>query len=217
MQRNDRQRVFHFSRAEGVAPEELEIACRVEEHTQVATADEVDIVGMVSVQRANNVRLLVYFNAHGHRKSAHVGSHFDRFGYRIAEVRELDEVVHLAVCCESRFPQHICHVCSAENVELAEHGKTVERAFHRAEIVYVCLAVDFGTRCFFSINEQEIFGFHAHIEVHILHIREVERALDVQRAVVVGIHLEVLEQQFAVLYAHRVVGEPHSYTVRSAV
>ena len=162
------------------------------------------------------MRLLVYAYSKCHVKASQVGTHCHVVWYGIREISKLHELVEFIVCCQHRFFHYICHVGISQNINLSFHGKVVKWSVYCAEEVNECFSVNLRPRIAFSIDNLKVGCFHSHIKTHLVHIGEVQTSLYVQWTIVVGKHLEVLKQHFAVDNPYRVVGKPHLNSIRIA-
>ena len=125
------------------------------------------------------------------------------------EIGELHQFFQLGIGGQFRFTQHVGHIGLAQHINLTHHLQIVQGSLHTAIEVDIRLSESLRTGILLGIDEQEVLGTHAHIELHVLHIREIQVALNIERTLVVGIHHEVLEEQLTVDDAHRVVGKSH--------
>ena len=92
----------------------------------------------------------------------------------------------------------------------------VERTVNASEEIDEGLSVGHAAAVLFRIDQLEVVGTHPHIHAYFVQVGEVDVARHVQRILVVGIHLEVFEQQVATHDAHRVVAEAHVDAVGDA-
>ena len=216
-QRYHWQGVFHLTLAQGVASRELQTVGWVVRHAQIATANEVDIVGVVSIQCAHHMSLLIDTDTHVHAEAVDVGSFHGVDGCGVGEVGEADEIFQFAISGECRLAQHIGHIGITQHIKPATHLQGRERSLHHTEEVDICLAVEFRAWVLLGIDQQEVACAHPHVKHHLVHVGEVETALYVQRAVVIGIYLEVLKEHLAILYPHRILTKTHGHAIGFAI
>ena len=112
-----------------------------------------------------------------------------------------------------RLTQYVGHIGLAQYINLTHHLQIVQGSLHTAIEVDIRLSESLRTGILLGIDEQEVLGTHAHIELHVLHIRKIQVALNIQRTFVVGIHHEILEEQLTVDDAHWVIGKSHGDAV----
>ena len=68
-------------------------------------------------------------------------------------------------------------------------------------------------RILLGTDNLEVTGSHAHINHHTVEVGEIDRALNVQRILVIGIEGEVVEQQLGIDNTHWVVVETKGHTI----
>ena len=99
LQRNDRQRVFHFTVGKRVAAREPQVVGHVIDHAQRAASHQVDVVALVAVQIGHHVGTLRHVDGHIHREAHELGTFHD--GLRgVGEVGEAHEAFKLVVGCQ---------------------------------------------------------------------------------------------------------------------
>ena len=156
---------------------------------------------------------LVYRHAQHHVQSFQCRT-LDNDRLATLEIHKLHQLIELRISSQFRFFQHIRHIRIAENIQLTLHLQIAYRSAHRSKEVDIRLAESLGTGILLGINQQEVLRSHPDIEHHLLYIRKVETALDIERTLIVGIHHEVFEEQLAVYDTDRIVGKTHRDAIR---
>ena len=212
LQRNDRQRVFHFTVGKRVAARESQVVGHVIDHAQRAASHQVDVVALVAVQIGHHVGTLRHIDGHIHREAHELGTFHD--GLRgVGEVGEAHEAFKLVVGCQRRVAQDVGEVGGAQHIELSTHHQIGEQAVDISVEIHVGLAIGFRPRILLGVDEQEVLCPHLQIKTHARGVGEVELAVGSQRTAIVGIHVEVLEEQSAALDGHGVVVKAQAHTV----
>ena len=156
---------------------------------------------------------LVYRHAQHHTQSFQCRT-LDNDRLATLEIRKLHQFIELCISSQFRFFQHISHIRIAEHIQFTLHLQIAYRSAHRTIEVDIRLAESLGTGILLGINQQEVPRSHPDIEHHLLYIRKVETALDIERTLIVGIHHEVFEEQLAADDTDRIVGKTHRDTIR---
>ena len=79
--------------------------------------------------------------------------------------------------------------------------------------VHIGLTPGDGSRLLLGIDEQQVLGPHAEVDIDMSRIREVDITHHIQRFIVIGIESEVLEQQVGAHDTDGVIVEAHPDTV----
>ena len=152
----------------------------------------------------------VHVKARDRRAVEHIGG-------SVGQIGKLHEILQLVVGGKRRVFQVVLQVGSTEHVHASPHLQVVNESIHRTIEVDKCLAKGLRPGSLLGVDKFKIVGTHADIERHAAEVGEVERSLHIERAVVVGKHLEVLKLDVTVLNGHGVVGEAQAHAVRLAV
>ena len=156
---------------------------------------------------------LVYRHAQHHVQSFQCRT-LDNDRLATLEIRKLHQLIELRISSQFRFFQHIRHIRIAEDIQLTLHLQIAYRSAHRTIEVDIRLAESLGTGILLGINQQKVLCSHPDIEHHLLYIRKVETALDIERTLIVSIHHEVFEEQLAVYDTDGIVGKTHRDAIR---
>ena len=106
----DGQRILHLAVVEGIATGEPQVVDGVVGHQKVASAHQIYIVGVLGIERAEYVCLLVYADVKPHVEALDVGA-LHHIGRSVGEIGELHQLVELVVGYQIRLSEHVRHVC----------------------------------------------------------------------------------------------------------
>ena len=215
LERNYGQRIFHLTRTYSIASVQTQSVAGSILHTQVASTNEVNIVGVVGIECAQHMRTVVDIDREVHVESVDWRTCHDH-GIGVAEVDKLNESVELIVGAERRVAQYVCNVARTQYVQSATHTQCIERTFSQSEEVDPSLAVSLRACCLLRVDEQIVVGTHSYVERHVCHVGKVDISAQRKRIAVACKELEVLERKAAVGYGEWVVAHTHLDAIRFA-
>ena len=119
----------------------------------------------------------------------------------------------MIVGSQGGIAKDIGHIRSTQHFQSSAHVQIVGRTAHRGKDIDEGFAIGYAVRILLGTDNLEVTGPHAHINHHTVEVGEIDRALNVQRILVIGIEGEVVEQQLGIDNTHRVVVETKGHTI----
>ena len=159
---------------------------------------------------------LIHAHAEVHREAGEGRALYGDHGDGVFEIGECHQVVELCVGGELAVAHDVRQIGCSEHIEFSSHREVINETAHGAIEVHVGFSEGFGTRVLLGVDEQEVVGLHTDVHLHVREVGEVIVSDDIERAVVIGIEFEVLEDKPAVVDTHGVFGKAEGDAVGGA-
>ena len=140
------------------------------------------------------------------------GTYNDGLG-RVAEIGKLHQLIQTVIGRQRGVEQHIGQVARAQQIQPATHLHLIQRTLHACEHIHISLTPGDGVGFLLRIDQQQVLGTHAEVDMDMVGVGEVYLAHHVQRFLIIGIKSEVLEQQMRAYDTDGVVIKPHANAV----
>ena len=182
LKRNYRQRVLHLTARQCIATRKVN-TIRVIFHSKVAATHNINVVRLVGVKVADDVRTLRYIYI-----KVDIKSRWRWLGNnslcRIAKVGKLNQLIQSVIGRQWRIEQQVFHISRTEHIESATHVKPIERSLHTSQEVYVSLTPRHALSLLLRVDKQEVACTHSHIHHYMFGVREINATHKVQQVVV---------------------------------
>ena len=157
----------------------MQIVLRRINHTQCATAHQINIVRMVSIQIGHNMCSICYIKRHIHLETCQLWSFYDGLG-TVTEVGKLNQFIQLVISCQRAVTKHVTHISRTQHIETATHIHIIQSTTNTGKEVDESLAIGYTLLILLGIDNLIVLGPQTHICHDMIKISKVNTTMNVQ-------------------------------------